>query len=660
MGRKSKTQRSEKAATVAVKNRLNLLDKFMGEAPTTPDAQPRSPYASLFACLLLALAVFAVFGQTVGFDFVCYDDEVYITKNSRLLNGLSLENVAWAFTSFDCTNWHPVTWLSHIADCQLYGLNPGKHHLTNVCIHAVTTILLYLLLRRMTGRFWSSVLVAFLFAVHPLRAESVAWISERKDLLCGLFFMLTLMAYVGYARNAFSWLRYAAVILLFSLGLMSKPMIVTLPFVLLLLDYWPLGRASFSPQDRIKQSAKRLIVEKIPLFVLSAASCCITVIAQQDTIKENQPFPIWLKLENAVIAYVAYIKNAAYPANLSPLYEFREDRIFLHVFAVAITILISTSFAVWYFRKHFPWLLVGWLWYLGMLIPVIGVVQVGIQSMADRYTYLPQIGLYVASAWSLDEFAKSFPKLKNATATICFILPLLFGVMTYEQTSFWKNSEALWRRVLAVTEKNPFAATTLATYYMQNKRTEDAVELYRQAIALDPNGIKAHFGLGLCYLEMPQLELAKTEFETSIRIDPNLAIAYVSHGICLNLLGKPKEAIRSFEEALRLNPNDSETQNRLGFLLLAEGKATEGIPHFVRAIELSPSFLDAYANYAFACDKAGRSAEAIPAVRKALELALIANKPQAIRWLKSWLAEHDGTAITTPDSLSPAGTTPLP
>ncbi len=645
MGRKSKTPRSEKAATVAVKNRLNLLDKFMGEAPTTPDAQPRSPYASLFVCLLLALAVFAVFGQTANFNFVNYDDEGYVLQNRHIAKGFNAASVAWAFTSFDCTNWHPVTWLSHIADCQLYGLNPGKHHLTNVFIHAFTSILLFLLLRQMTGRFWPSALVAFLFAIHPLRVESVAWISERKDLLCGLFFMLTLMAYVGYARNAFSWLRYAAVILLFSLGLMSKPMIVTLPFVLLLLDYWPLGRASFSPQDRMKQSAKRIIIEKIPLFILAAAACWITMIAQKNAIAYNEHIPLVARIENAAVSYVGYLQLTFLPLNLATVYPYPTERLPWMRVSVAIGVLLTITAVAVIRRKRNPYLLIGWLWFLGTLIPVIGLVQVGVQSMADRYSYLPQIGVLVALVFGATAILKNTRLDKKnsfffSAACICAL-----SILASVQTCYWRNSETLWNRAIACTKNNYPAYNNYASYLIKANRATEAKELCERSLKIKPDYFEAHFNLGLCYGCLSRPLDAIKEYDKTLQSAPDFVRAIIAKAICENLLDRPQDAVENFKKALRIEPDSFEANYHLGLTLDGTGKSREALPYLAQAILVMPELLDPYLYYIAACDKADRSTEAVPAARQALELARKERRRDSANALENWLAEHDAATM---------------
>ncbi len=406
--------------------------------------EPRTiPRTVLAACCLLALAVAVVFGPTVWHDFVNFDDDAYVYDNPQVMQGLTQQTVAWSFTTFHSSNWHPLTWLSHALDCQLYGTqHAAGHHLTNVVLHAAVAILLLLVLWQMTGSLWPSAVVAAVFAVHPLRVESVAWIAERKDLLSGLFFMLTLGAYLHYVRHPFSWHRYLLVAAMFALGLMAKPMLVTLPFVLLLLDYWPLGRISLrggadsqdnsgadipvcrekprcdgsctatpgatvqlSPQLKWGDTGRQeclphLIAEKLPLLLLAAASCVVTSFAQDPSIAVSKYLPVSARIANALVSYVDYLGQFFYPLGLAAFYPHPESGLPIWKVAGALLLLVGISAAAWIGRRRCPYLLVGWLWYLGMLIPVIGLVQVGDQARADRYTYLPQIGLVVALVWA--------------------------------------------------------------------------------------------------------------------------------------------------------------------------------------------------------------------------------------------------------------------
>ena len=378
---------------------------------------PLTRFAVPAVCIFLLLAVAVVFGPTIRHEFVNYDDDDYVYENPQVARGFTAPGIVWAFTHFHSGNWHPLTWLSHMVDCQLYGLDhPGGHHLTNVLLHAASCLVLFVVLRQMTGDLWPSAFVASLFAIHPLHVESVAWVAERKDVLSGLFFMLTLAAYVSYARRPFSLLRYLLTTALFALGLMAKPMLVTLPFVLLLLDYWPLGRIGATSQpvsreSRLPQQSspalRRVLLEKLPWLAMAAASCAATFLAQGTSVVVVQRLPLLTRIDNALVSYAAYLGQFFYPAGLAALYPHPQSSLPIWKIVAAVLLLLGVSLAALACRRKCPYLLVGWLWYLGMLVPVIGLVQVGSQAMADRYTYLTQIGLYIALAWGSERVCQA-------------------------------------------------------------------------------------------------------------------------------------------------------------------------------------------------------------------------------------------------------------
>ena len=451
----------------------------------------------LAVCCLLALAVAAVFAQTVRHEFINFDDNVYVYDNPPIADGVTAGAIAWSFTSFHASNWHPLTWLSHALDCQLYGPHrPGWHHLTNVVLHAAVAIALFLVLWQMTGNLWPSAFVAAVFAVHPLRVESVAWVAERKDLLSGLFFMLTLGAYLRYVRHPFSWGRYLSVIAVFALGLMAKPMLVTLPFVLLLLDYWPLGRFSLRGGADIlvcqgdggdsgrqeylphRPALRRLIVEKIPLLALAAASCVVTSLAQHSAIIPIDFAPVSSRIANALFSYVAYVGQFFYPSGLALFYPYPSAGIPLWKVVGAVAVLVGISAAAVLARRRLPYLFVGWFWYVGMLVPVIGLMQVGLQAMADRYTYLPQIGLCIAVTWGAANVAVRWPYRRwvYGVASLSLVAGLMAGA--WRQTSYWNNSKTLWTRTLACTTGNVFAHNNLGGFG-QSRRGEGGDRSFR-------------------------------------------------------------------------------------------------------------------------------------------------------------------------------------
>jgi tetratricopeptide (TPR) repeat protein len=482
--------------------------------------------------------VAAVFGQTAGYAFVNFDDNEYVYANEQVKQGLRLEGIAWAFTDREAGNWHPLTWMSHMLDCRLYRADwPGGHHLTSVLLHAVTAILLFLLLTQMTGRRWASGLAAAVFALHPLRVESVAWVTERKDVLSGLFFMLTLLAYVGYARRRFSPGRYLAALGCFALGLMAKPMLVTLPGVLLLLDYWPLGR-----MDTWARAAAR-ILEKLPFLALTAASCVVTLWAQAQGIAPLAILSWASRLANVPAAYLGYLRQFFCPTDLAAFYPYREALPPAWQTVAALLVLAVISVAAWLWRRSQPWFLVGWLWYLGMLVPVIGIVQVGSQSTADRYTYLPEIGLAIALVWGACEGlrrAQSPSPLAGATnvpsvpggegemrsyrplfsAVAAVLLAVLMG-WAWRQTSFWRDSETLWTHTIACTEPNALAHIDFGLALKAQGRLDEAIDQYRMALEIAPEIAAGHNDLGTALAMRGRLEEAVAELTLAAKYDPN-------------------------------------------------------------------------------------------------------------------------------------------
>ena len=572
--------------------------------PFLPAAPPHSRWQTFAVCVFLALAVWAVFGQSLRSGFVNYDDARYIYENPTVTGGLSLHAVVSTFTHYKNLNqWLPLTDISHMLDWQLNGPNAGGHHLTNVLLHAATAILLFLLLRKMTGAMWRSAFAAAVFAIHPLRVESVAWVTERKDVLSGLFFMLTLCAYAGYARNpgagsqeqrsesrsAFSFLGapcYWLALLLFTLGLLSKSMLVTLPFVLLLLDYWPLNRLSFSVPGApcsLLNARSGLFLEKIPFLLLSAASCVVTVLSQKPAMSALQGVPFPWRVGNAVAAYLAYLEQMLYPVGLAVLYP--HPGVHLSVWRVGLSVLVlflmsAGVIAGW--RKH-PYLLVGWLWYLGMLVPVIGLIQVGEQAQADRYTYLPQIGLYILVTWGAVELCGSWRHRRAvlASAAAAIVASLLAGA--YIQTGYWKDSVSLWTHALACTPENPSAHYKLGIALANQGELPEAIQQYERALQLNPDIPQAHYDFGVALASQGKLDEAIQHYQRAIQLKPDYAEAVNNLGTALAGEGKLPEAIQQFERALRLRSGFAEAHYDLGLALAKQGKMDEAIPHFRQA-----------------------------------------------------------------------------
>jgi len=457
-------------------------------------------------CVLLALAVFAVFGQTARFGFVNYDDDKYVYANPAVENGLSAQGFGWAFTHSQVASWVPLTTLSHMLDCQLFGLNAGAHHIVNVLLHAASAVLLFLLLRQMTGALWRCAFVAAVFAVHPLRAESVAWISERKDVLSGLFFMLTIGSYVRYVRNT-SRLKYAAMILLFALGLLAKSMLATLPFVLLLLDYWPLKRIS---QFSIA-GLKPLLFEKIPLFALSIGACVVAVLVpdQYQVIENVHQHPFLERMGNALVSYVIYLRQMVFPTGLAILYPKDTNVLPAWEVCLALVVLAAISIVVLACRKKRPYLLVGWLWYLGMLFPVIGIIQISEDAAhADRYTYLPEIGLAVAVVWAVADWSAGWKHRRLILGGLMIGVVGVLAVCGCIQTSYWRNNETLWTRAIACTPANILALNNLGVSLRLKGEPDEAVAQYRKALEIDPTYTKARNNLGAALADEGQVDEA--------------------------------------------------------------------------------------------------------------------------------------------------------
>ncbi|MGP8201393.1 MAG: tetratricopeptide repeat protein [Limisphaerales bacterium] len=586
-------------------------------------------------CIVLVLAVLAVFGQTAGFGFVYYDDDQYVYDNPVIARGLTLKGIEWAF-SFHAANWHPLTWLSHMLDSQLYGLHPGGHHLTNVLLHAATVITLFLVLRQMTSALWRSAFVAAVFAIHPLRVESVAWVAERKDVLSGLFFMLTIGAYVRYARHPWSLARYGPVMLLFAMGLMCKPMLVTLPLVLLLLDYWPLRRVE-------PRKFAGLVMEKLPLLALSAAGCIVTLLAQQHGIRWNGSFSLPNRLGNALASCMVYLGQMAWPAGLAVFYPFPRNGLPTWQVALAGTLLAGLSMvALWQWRKQ-PWLLVGWVWYLVMLLPVAGIIQVGDQAHADRYTYLPQIGIYMAVTWLGAEWRMSRAAFAGLIAAVLSVLMACAG----KQTAYWKNNETLWNHTLACTTNNEMAHLNFANALYEERKVNEAIAQYRMTLQINPGNAKAHYNLGIALSQKGRTDEAISHFLTALQINPDIEDAHNNLGIALFQKGKTDEAISHFLAALQLRPDDARAHFNLGNAYSQMGRVDDAIPQFREALQFEPDSTDAHYRLGIALFQKGRVDEAIVQYQKAIELAraagrqdLVANLNGELRRYKAGLPMH--------------------
>jgi tetratricopeptide (TPR) repeat protein len=563
-------------------------------------------------CIFIALAVWMVFGQALGYGFVNYDDDKYVYENPMVQKGMTWAGFAWAFTYGQIGHWHPLTWLSHMLDCQLYGLNAYGHHMTNLLFHTATAILLFLVLRQMTGALWRSAFVAMVFAVHPLRVESVVWVSERKDVLSGFFFTLTLGAYVRYVRNPPSCVRYVTVVLLFALGLLSKNMLVTLPFVLLLLDYWPLGRL----EPAVPYSLRPLLVEKIPLFLLSLASCVATFLVPEK-INNFDWMPFSFRLENAVVSYVIYLQEMVWPAGLAIPYL--APHLIIWKMTVSAMLLAVISVGVFTFRRH-RYIVVGWLWYLGMMVPAIGIVQISYYVHADRYTYLPQIGLYILAAWTAAELCSSWRHgrlvLIVSGATIIAVLITCARI----QVSYWRNSESLWQHTLAVTENNYLAYNNLGTWLSKKGQIAEAMDCFHKSLQINPDNSDVLYNLGNAFAKLGNWDEAINNYQRALQITPNQPDVLDNLGFALTAKKQFADAVVCFEAALKLNPDYADAHNNLATVLFIQKRFDEAVRHFREALRIMPGNPQIYVNLGDALVKQGQTTEAVRCYREALRL----------------------------------------
>ncbi|MFL6501409.1 MAG: tetratricopeptide repeat protein [Candidatus Udaeobacter sp.] len=588
-------------------------------------------WVTAWICLGLVILTLAVFIQTVRFDFVNYDDPSYVYQNTRILSGINVVNVAWAFTHVHSENWHPLTTITHMLDCQLHGLNAGWHHFTNVLLHSIAVVLLFVALQRMTGALWRSAFVSAVFAVHPLHVESVAWIAERKDVLSAVFFMVTLLAYLNYTR-APSIGRYLTVALAVVLGLMSKPMLVTLPFVLLLLDYWPLGRFEAHRSNTGRQ-VLQLVLEKIPLIALSTVSSIVTFLAQQGAIGWTEQLPVSERISNAIVAYVVYIRQMFWPAGLAVFYPHPENRLPIWEISLALIVLGGITAAAFVLRKKAPYLVTGWFWYLGMLVPVIGLLQVGWQGHADRYTYLPQIGLYVALTWAVTDLTRSWRFQRMAFCAAALLIVGALSCRAWLQTSYWRDSETLFTHTLAVTSNNDVALNNLGIISLDKGQLDDAISKLQAAIELRPENAPAHDNLAKALLKKGQVAEAMVHYRKFLELEPASVEARNTLGTALIQQGHVREAIEQWQEALATQPENGNAASNLAwvFATCPEDSIRDG----ARAIELGEKALRIsggkiamiYRVLAAAYAESGRFADAVETANRGVELATIQGSP---------------------------------
>jgi Flp pilus assembly protein TadD len=581
------------------------------KTPRRPRANRQKPVlqaqrrpSELWVFALLTAAVFAAYGQTLRFGFVSYDDPAYVTDNVYVNAGVTWNGIVWAFTHSSAGNWFPLTWLSHMLDCQLFGADAGLHHLTSVCIHALATLLLYVVLRRIASARWPSAMVAALFALHPLHVESVAWIAERKDVLSAFFFMATLWAYARYVARPGAR-RYALTLLAFCLGLMAKPMVVTLPLVMILLDYWPFARGLH-------------IVEKLPFFGLSAAASVVTYLVHEQVaaVVSLESIPMSLRIENALVSYAIYVGKMFWPAKLAVFYPYPSGSLVWPAIFAGLGLAAVTAAAVRAARKR-PYLLVGWLWYLVTLAPVIGLIQAGRQARADRYMYIPMIGLSIALVWGAREILQSRPRLG---AAIALGIAAACAALTWSQVGYWRDSVSLFRHALDVTTDNFAARFNLAGVLAMRGEDAEAARQLAEAVRIRPGFAPARIALGWSLAKQGRTEEALAQLRTVELFQPGDANIHSQIGAMLGAAGRTYEAAGELSEAVRLDPNDADGRRNLGMALAILGRLPEAAEQFGAAIRLKPDDASARFNLGKVLAELGRTGEAVAQLSEAVRI----------------------------------------
>jgi tetratricopeptide (TPR) repeat protein len=578
---------------------------------------------TLTLCLLLAAGTLALYSRAAHAGFLRYDDDRYVVENPYVSAGLHWSTVTWAFTTFEQANWHPITWLSHALDVQLFGMNPGRQHCVNLALHAANVVLLFLLLQWLTGYTGRSLAVAVLFAIHPVNVESVAWIAERKNVLCMFFFLLTLLAYGNYIRKP-SVVRYAAVLVGFAMALMSKPMAITLPFVLLLLDYWPLARLiSTETTDTNaslvfqKQPIVGLVVEKLPLFAISAASAVITMKAQRAGGAVTVKYPLLAHLQNAIVSYALYVGKAIWPARLAALYPYPAGGRPARMVVLSALFLIIVTAVVARCRQH-RYLLWGWFWFLGTMVPMIGLVQVGNQAMADRYAYLPFIGLFVMVVWGIAEFANRFSIQKYIVAS-AIVMAILFSAVTYRQLAYWRDDFSLWSHTLAVTHRNFVAEDNFGNALIKAGRYDEGIAHFRKAAEIEPGDPVSEVNLGIYAQQHGDLQQAAARYQYALQLasDPQVrAAAYANLGGVYFTFHNYQQAQDNFESALKLGSRSPFIFLHMGLIAQKESDWNNAVLYYATYVSVEPSDVG-YFLLGQALDHAGDSDRAKRAYQQA-------------------------------------------
>jgi Flp pilus assembly protein TadD len=580
-------------------------------------------------CALLAVVTFAAFASVGNNDFIAFDDRQYIVDNVNLQHGFSGAAIKWAFTAFYSSNWHPLTWLSHTLDYSLYGLDPSGHHLTNLAFHIANVILLFLLLQNLTAKIWSATFVALLFAIHPMHVESVAWASERKDVLSTFFFLLTLLAYARYtklvaAKKRSSWFVYGLTLVLFALGLMAKPMLVTLPGILFLLDFWPLQRFQFPLKNQPKSLLCLLLIEKIPFILLTVLSCYVTFLCQKTTgaVKLEELYPFVQRFDHVPVSYAWYILKLFWPTNLSVYYPLQYQIPDLEEFLGLLLLAAATLFALLGLHKC-PWFFVGWFWFLGMLVPVIGLVQVGNQDYADRYTYLPYIGLFIMIAWGVSSLLEKFPYHKYILWAAAMLVAVACFWRTFVEVQYWKNGQTLFNRALARNPNDEMVWMLLGLEYETHGNNDKAMECMSRATTINDQFNLAWHNLGHTYAVKRDYPAAINAYQMSLSctwLKGDKISLYSDIGDAFMASGQYASAIPNYQNSLDLSPDQPLILNNLGQCYLHNQRIDQALAAFQQAISLNPDYSEAQLNLAMLLGSTGHDSDAITHYRKVIEL----------------------------------------
>jgi tetratricopeptide (TPR) repeat protein len=572
-------------------------------------------FRQIWICIALTFATTAVFWQVCTYDFVNYDDPTYIYENPNIQAGITLKTIRWAFTTSYANFWHPLTLLSHMLDWQLFGPKAGGHHLTSLILHIANTLLLFIVLKQMTRELWPGAFVAALFALHPLHVESVAWVSERKDVLSTFFWLLTMWAYVRFVRCP-KISRYLLIVVFFALGLMSKPMLVTLPFVLLLLDYWPLGRLGS------KRSLLHLLIEKIPLFAMVAASCIVSFIVEEKggALTPLARLPLKLRIYNASISYLQYIIKMIWPARLAFFYPYPGQNILILYAIISVIFLLATTVFILRFTKDHRYLVTGWFWYLGTLVPVIGLVQIGYFAMADRYSYITLTGLFIIIAWGLPELLGKWPYRKIALWAPSLTVLSVLAILAYLQQGYWKDTITLCEHALKVTDNNYEAHFCMADVFLGQGRIEEAIQHNIEALRIKPTYVEAINNLGFALYKAGRIDEAIDCYKRALEINPRIAKVPTNLGAALVAKGKFDEAISLYSRALQTAPDSIKLRIELGYALGKSGRFAEAAKEYEKVLLIQPQNANAHNNLGIALILQGKLDEAIAHFNQAVQI----------------------------------------